>query len=275
MRGARLAVAGGAVRRRGVAAPYHGAARAAPMLHAEAAARTGLAVPAAARHAVMAHRVPLQFMPRRPPLARIQIDRMPPSSISAWPPAADLRRSAPARFSCDLFQLRLFPLLNLEPPAYVRRTPPSLGAPWLPFPPKRSTHKGSNVRRAAAAAMAAHIPEPVMTVGSNVRGADAARIPLLMLRTTVYVSKRRVHKLAVVRNRCRTRLIAALRQVLAEGGVLVRPRMVYIFSAGPQLYGEDMASLCRTMRNALGHVARTAAPPKQRLNIGEPRRPPA
>lgn len=243
------------------------------MLRTGAAPRTGLAVPAAARHAVMAHRVPLQLMPRRPPLARIRIDRMPPSSISAWPPAADLRRSAPARFSCDLFQLRLFPLLNLEPPAFVRRTPPSLGAPWLPFPPQCSTHNGSNVRRAAASATAARIHEPVMTVGSNVRGADAARVPLLMLRTTVYVSKRRVHKLAVVRNRCRTRLIAALRQVLAEGGVLVRPRMVYIFSAGPQLYGEDMTTLCKTMRTALGYVVHTATPPKQRLNVSGPRPP--
>lgn len=138
--------------------------------------------------------------------ARARVVRLPPSALHPPSAAAFTLRPPSAYFRCELFTLHLYPLhaaavaSTRAPHLPGTRTPAALGPPWLPWPPLRATHEARHLRRASAAASS----------------------ELRELRTTIFMSKKRVHKHAVVRNRCRTRLMAALRDVVERDGAPVR-----------------------------------------------------
>lgn len=96
---------------------------------------------------------------------------------------------------CELFGLYLYPMRPLPFRTAASAPPPLLGPPWLPDPPTSKTHEARHARR---------------------RAAVAARDTVPLLPAAVLISKKRVHKHAVVRNRCRTRLMAALQAVARE-----------------------------------------------------------
>ncbi|WFD00045.1 hypothetical protein MYAM1_002791 [Malassezia yamatoensis] len=168
-----------------------------------------------------------------------QVVRLPASAFQPPNPAAYVHRRAAAQFRSDLFLLRLYPL-HIDLNEKLVRMPRVLGPPWLPWPPNPETHDGRHMLLyKAAQAMLANEP-------------DRLRI----LRTTVFVSKKNVHKLAVVRNRCRTRLIAALRDLVAQEAVIVADRYVYVFLAQARLYSAPISEIADTLRHALKHVSK-------------------
>lgn len=139
----------------------------------------------------------------------VEMVRLPPSALQPPNPAAYVHKKAAGRYMCDLFALQLYPLQGLAVGPHTRTMPKAIGPSWLPWPPTEATHGAHHVRLANAAFAAANNPQ-----------APRERF----LRTTVFVSKKRVHKLAVVRNRCRTRLTGALRALLAREDMPVRDR---------------------------------------------------
>lgn len=78
----------------------------------------------------------------------------------------------------------------------------------------------------------------------------------LLLRGTVFISKKNVNRSAVVRSRCRTRLIHALRLVLAAGNVPVMPMHGYVFHGAAALYNVDQAKIISDLRRALVSTSR-------------------
>lgn len=195
------------------------------------------------------------------PLARVRVDRLPATSLAAVPSAVVKSAGVAAAFQGSHFHMRLLPLANLEPPPDTTRMPPALGPPWLPYPPDSSTHSPRHMRRLEASRLAMRLPRIMWAAGKDA----PADLPLLLLRTTVFVSKKRVHKLAVARNRCRSRLLEVLRKLVADGGVPVVPRCVYIFNASAELYSAPQSEICSSLRLALERVAlaQPAKPPRR------------
>lgn len=180
--------------------------------------------------------------------------RLPPSALQPPHAAANVRRRPAAQFRSELFSLQLYPL-DLTVPDGATTMPRAFGPPWLPWPPKPETHHARHARLANAA-RAALAGDP-----------DRTRI----LRTTVFVSKKQVHKHAVVRNRCRTRLIATLRDVVRDPDVPVCDRtcaaahavFLYLFHANASLYACPRADIDAALHRALTAVA-TACMPRAR-----------
>ncbi|WFD03224.1 hypothetical protein MOBT1_001913 [Malassezia obtusa] len=172
-----------------------------------------------------------------------EVVRLPASAFQPPNPAAHVHRRPAAQFRCDMFALQLYPL-HLAVHDAQTSMPRALGPPWLPWPPRRETHSARHVRLANAARAAL--------------ADDPARVR--MLRTTVFVSKKQVHKLAVVRNRCRTRLLAALRALVAAEEVPVHDRYVYVFLANAPLYAAPHEAIVAALRRALAHVVPRDAP---------------
>ncbi|WFD31801.1 hypothetical protein MSPP1_002840 [Malassezia sp. CBS 17886] len=206
-----------------------------------AAARSGAAYAAAAS-------APAQDRP-------MKLLRLPASALHPPLPAVDMRARPTATYSSELFSLRVYPLRGLAQLDTVRRTPSVFGPPWLPYPPTRATHEARHFRRRAAAqALAAE------SQGRSLPRGAGAQTPRL-LRTTVFVSKKRVHKLAVVRSRCRTRLLGALRTLLRAGNTPADERYAYIFAAAAGLYACDMGELQEQLSRALVAVSARLRPP--------------
>jgi len=130
---------------------------------------------------------------------RAHVLRLSPAVLQPPNAGVSMNRAPSAVHRCELFGLYLYPM---RPLGHGAGTPPLLGPPWLPYPPARETHEARHARRRAAVAA-------------------RARVPLLPV--AVLISKKRVHKHAVVRNRCRTRLMAALQAVAREGAIPVVP----------------------------------------------------
>ncbi|WFC96061.1 hypothetical protein MBRA1_002717 [Malassezia brasiliensis] len=169
--------------------------------------------------------------------------RLPPSALQPPNAAAHVRRRPAAQFRSELFTLQLYPL-HLAVPDDATTMPRAFGPPWLPWPPKPETHHARHVRLADAA-RAALAGDP-----------DRTRI----LRTTVFVSKKQVHKHAVVRNQCRTRLVATLRDVVRDPAVPVCDVFLYLFHANAALYACPRTDLDATLRRALAAVASACTP---------------
>lgn len=181
----------------------------------------------------------------------VDLVRLPASAFQLPHPAAQVHKRPTARFRHAFFTLSLYPL-QLAVPPNATSMPRAFGPPWLPWPPRPETHSARHIRLAEAAQAArAGVP-------------DRVRI----LRTTVFVSKKEVHKLAVVRNRCRTRLLAALRDLVrADPSVPVCDRTcesdavyVYVFLANAPLYDAPRDAVAGTLRRALAHVAAQVPP---------------
>lgn len=143
---------------------------------------------------------------------------------------------------------------------------------WLPMPPHPSTHQRRHLRPPLYPAPVPFLPTktrddadrwepvPLAQESSSVTTDDTTR-PIL--RVFVLASKKRIHKHAVIRNRVRTRLIAALRTAIfrlqdastdVEGKLDLR-RNVLMLVANPTAYAKDMEELVHEMDKALRRVA--------------------
>ncbi|PKI83368.1 hypothetical protein MVES_002569 [Malassezia vespertilionis] len=131
----------------------------------------------------------------RTPLPKVVLTRIPPRALQPPHAAANMNRAPTARYQGPLFSLRLYPLEGIDVGARQQTMPKVYGPPWLPWPPDPATSPLRQKRR-----MRMYIP------ASNT----------YHLRTTVFVSKKRVHKLAVVRNRCRTQLTSSLKRLVQQ-----------------------------------------------------------
>ncbi|WFD23714.1 hypothetical protein MEQU1_002408 [Malassezia equina] len=144
---------------------------------------------------------------------------------------------------CELFGLYLHPMRPLHPRTAALTPPPLLGPPWLPDPPTSETHEARHARR---------------------RAAVAARDTVPLLPAAVLISKKRVHKHAVVRNRCRTRLMAALQAVAREVALPVVRGHAYVFFGTAYLYHIPMNELQAQVVRALTAVASKAGARERR-----------
>lgn len=145
---------------------------------------------------------------RRAARHAVEVIRLPASALQPPNAAVNVRQRPAVRFANEMFSLQLYPLQGLDVPPGTTAMPKVLGPPWLPWPPHPDTHSAHHIRLAEGARAAVAGDE------------DRTRY----LRTTVFVSKKRVHKLAVLRNQCRTRLLAALRELVTHEDVPVRDR---------------------------------------------------
>ena len=148
---------------------------------------------------------------RAPPIGR------PPSSISnqlrvrliplapaaLQPPSAIvmMHRAPTVQFRTPFFSLQLYPLHSRIEQSRGGRMPPILGPPWLPFPPSPETHQGRHIRRYLELLEDRENGRPRLHAG-------------------ILIGRKRVHKRAVVRNRCKTRLMAALRNTVQQDPTL-------------------------------------------------------
>lgn len=179
--------------------------------------------------------------------AKVRYERLPPSAYAPPMSVAHLNQKPVSRFSCSLFNLKIYPLI--EYPSRERMQP-LVGPPWLPLPISLATHSRRHLLRAEALRMA---KEHTRVVQALPHDHDAAT---LLLRGTVFISKKNVNRSAVVRSRCRTRLIHALRLVLAAGNVPVMPMHGYVFHGAAALYNVDKAEIISDLRRALVSISR-------------------
>ncbi|CDR88550.1 uncharacterized protein SPSC_04377 [Sporisorium scitamineum] len=152
---------------------------------------------------------------------------------------------------------------------------------WLPKPPHPSTHQLRHLRSPL-------YPAPFSsnkTVGEEEKREGSGRwepIPLAqesssvvegvavrpILRVFVLASKKRIHKRAVIRNRVRTRLVAALRTAifrLQDANLDVERKLdlrrnAVMLVASPTAYAKDMEALVQEMDKALRRVAALPSP---------------
>ncbi|WFD27402.1 hypothetical protein MNAN1_002398 [Malassezia nana] len=169
---------------------------------------------------------------------RVQVLRLSPAVLQPPNAAVAMHRPPSAMHRCELFRLHLYSMRSRTKGTEASLPPHLLGPPWLPFPPTRETHEARHLRRAVAAstAITAHDTVP-------------------LLPTAVLISKKRVHKHAVVRNRCRTRLMAALRAVVREVQVSLVPGHAYVFFGTAHLYHVPMERLQQQVEKALVAVS--------------------
>lgn len=131
--------------------------------------------------------------------ARSHIRLVPISPAALQPPSAIVKMNCPPalQYRTQLFSLSLYLLHARIDQSRQNRMPPVLGPPWLPFPPSPETHNARHMKR---------YHELMFDIKH--------KTPRLY--ASVLISKKRVHKHAVVRNRCRTRLMAALRELIRQ-----------------------------------------------------------
>lgn len=133
--------------------------------------------------------------------------------------------------------------------------PPILGPSWLPFPPSPETHQGRHIRRYLELLQDRENGTPRLHAG-------------------ILIGKKRVHKRAVVRNRCKTRLMAALRSVVQHDPtlrvhsstshtLLIPPAHAYIFFGTANLYSANMIEIEHELKRALASAAAKLAPPRR------------
>ncbi|WFD20069.1 hypothetical protein MCAP1_002313 [Malassezia caprae] len=171
---------------------------------------------------------------------RARVLRLSPAVLQPPHAGVAMNRAPSAVHRCELFGLYLYPM---RPLGHGAGTPPLLGPPWLPYPPLRETHEARHARRRAAAAARGVVP---------------------LLPAAVLISKKRVHKHAVVRNRCRTRLMAALQAVAHEEAIPVVPGHAYIFFGTAHLYHTPMAALQAQVARAVTAVSSKAGARERR-----------
>lgn len=123
---------------------------------------------------------------------------------------------------------------------------------WLPWPPSPATHTKRHLINAPR-------PTPVRKHTADADDEDVrweaapwqaprSRVPVRHI--LVLCSKKKIHKLAVVRNRVRTRLVAAFRQALKDHSVPI-PAGICIVHAKPAAYDAPMATLVDLMKTSL------------------------
>ncbi|SHO78558.1 Uncharacterized protein MSYG_2905 [Malassezia sympodialis ATCC 42132] len=177
-----------------------------------------------------------------PALALARVLRLSPAVLQPPNAAVSMNRAPSAVHRCELFGLNLYAMRPQGHGARAVAAAPLLGPPWLPSPPARETHEARHMRRHAAAAR------------------DA--VPLVP--AAVLISKKRVHKHAVVRNRCRTRLMAALQAVAREVAFPVVPGHAYVFFGTAHLYHVPMDVLQAQVGRAMAAVASKASARERR-----------
>ncbi|CBQ73733.1 conserved hypothetical protein [Sporisorium reilianum SRZ2] len=147
---------------------------------------------------------------------------------------------------------------------------------WLPMPPHPSTHQRRHLvpplypapsasnKTAGEEEVRDNVdrwePIPLAQESPSLGGSDAAR-PIL--RVFSLVTKKRIHKRAVIRHRVRTRLLTALRTAIFNlqdakldvQGKLDLRRNVLMLVAHPSAYAKDMEALVREMEKAVRRVA--------------------
>jgi len=137
--------------------------------------------------------------------------------------------------------------------------------PWLPFPPHPSTHQGRHLR--ATPNPSAPSPSSPVEQGEGERWEPLPPTPTTespeerpVMRVLTMSSKKRIHKLAVIRNRARTRLVAALRQALWRlpnpSESLGSKKNVLMIVANPPAYSMAMGQLIDSMEKGLSYVAK-------------------
>lgn len=171
---------------------------------------------------------------------------------------------APSRtdssFACPEFILILKPYPRHLVGANGEVDEARLLPPWLPFPPHPATHQGRHLRATP------HPPPPSSFPTVEEQGESDRWEPLPptitqspkdrpIMRVLTMSSKKRIHKLAVIRNRARTRLVAALRQALwrlphPEASLGCKKNVLMII-ANPPAYSTDMAQLIDSMEKGL------------------------
>ena len=186
-------------------------------------------------------------MPVRRPLVRLI--SLPPAALQPPSAVVMMHRSPTMHYRSNFFSLHIYPLHSRIDQSRASRMPPLLGPSWLPFPPSPDTHESRHMRRYQSA----------MQDRKN-------GIP--RLHTAVLIGKKRVHKHAVVRDRCRKRLMAALQALTTRKGVQVHSTYAYIFFGTADLYSATLEDIEQQLRRALGHVAVKLAkrpPPSSKL----------
>ncbi|WFD07358.1 hypothetical protein MVES1_002721 [Malassezia vespertilionis] len=178
----------------------------------------------------------------RTPLPKVVLTRIPPRALQPPHAAANMNRAPTARYQGPLFSLRLYPLEGIDVGARQQTMPKVYGPPWLPWPPDPATSPLRQKRR-----MRMYIP------ASNT----------YHLRTTVFVSKKRVHKLAVVRNRCRTQLTSSLKRLVQQEHTPLRTLYAYIFFAFAPLYAAPhrLSFACTLVPMSQTQPSSSAKPP--------------
>ncbi|SPO26820.1 uncharacterized protein UTRI_04131_B [Ustilago trichophora] len=145
---------------------------------------------------------------------------------------------------------------------------------WLPLPPHPSTHQGRHLRPPFYYPTLPSLPESI----SKEAGHDANRWEPLaqsvavptetrpILRFFVMSTKKRVHKLAVIRHRTRTRLVTAMRTAIARlegsdpglGNSLEPRRNALMLIASPSAYSKAMPVLVDEMEKAVRRITSQA-----------------
>ena len=169
---------------------------------------------------------------------------VPISPAALQPPSAVVKMNCPPalQYRTQLFSLSLYPLHARIDQPRQNRMPPVLGPPWLPFPPSPDTHNARHIRRYRELMYDIEHKTP-------------------RLYASILISKKRVHKHAVVRNRCRTRLMAALQQLIRrEKDMPVHsctydctyvPVHAYIFFGTSYLFSAESVVIEQEVRRAL------------------------
>ena len=178
----------------------------------------------------------------------MRYERMPPAAYAPPMSVAHISGRPAAKFSSSLFSVKVYPLIEYSSGSRVQ---PLIGPPWLPMPLSRETHDERHIMRAEALTRA---KEHTAVVNALPHGRSA---PTLLMRGTVFISKKNVNRSAVVRARCRTRLVHALQLLLAQGGVPVLPMHTYIFHGSATLYNIEQAKIIGELQRALSAIARS------------------
>ncbi|SPO26542.1 uncharacterized protein UTRI_04131 [Ustilago trichophora] len=144
---------------------------------------------------------------------------------------------------------------------------------WLPLPPHPSTHQGRHLRPPFYYPTLPCLPDTI----SKEAGQDADRWEPLaqpretsklagdsrpILRFFVMSTKKRIHKLAVIRHRTRTRLVTALRMAIVRlqesdpglGKSLELRKNVLVLIASPLAYAKAMPVLVDEMETAVRRI---------------------
>ncbi|KAL4401997.1 ribonuclease P [Malassezia pachydermatis] len=172
----------------------------------------------------------------------VRLVRLAPAAFQPPSSMVMMHRPPLAQYRCTYFNLNMYPLRSPPTPtSSTTRMPPMLGPTWLPYPPTSSTHEPRHLRRYAAYMNPSTVHTPQCHVA-------------------VMIGKKRVHKHAVVRNRCRTRLLAALQALLQEDRLPALPihsDVAYVLVGTASIYYAPWTDLQRHLRRALNAVSTT------------------
>lgn len=211
------------------------------------------------------------------PDRRILLKPLPQASLDKFAGTFFVPNRQDPSFHCDDFTmvLKAFPRHLTDNEGCLDET--MLVPNWLPLPIDPATHQRRHLRSPL-------YPPSSLSSDSKEAGedrwepiSDPTSLPVSdvvarpILRIFVLSTKKRIHKLAVIRHRTRTRLVAALRTAIfrwQESGSNVESlldlrRRVIMLIASPTAYAREMEELVGEMDKALRRVTSTPTPQRR------------